>query len=174
MKQEIERALAPLVGLTLWGPARAANMLSLQAGARRAQAPDVSTRSVGELALHIFCPWRLIAGGRILAGAGDLFTPADPDADLETFDWDAPGATWWDLRVLEAFADDAGPRVTRVSADDVGGFTLECEGGVRLEVFPSSSASPHVDTEFWRLLRPDGERPHFVVETTGIHTDVDA
>ena len=59
MKNEIESVLAPLVGLQLWGPARAANMLSIQLGSPRSapttRAPD---RQVGEFAIHVrhrFC-----------------------------------------------------------------------------------------------------------------------
>jgi hypothetical protein len=171
MQREIEHALEVLVGLPLWGPQRAVNMLSIQAGSERA-ATTPHLPATGELALQIFCAWRLTSGGTIAAGSGDLYTPADAEADLDTFDWEEPGATWWDLRVLELFSD-RGPtsRIVRVSADAIGGFTLECASGVRLEVFPSSSPAPHVDTEFWRLIRPGSDAPHFVVETTGIHHD---
>ena len=58
---------------------------------------------------------------------------------------------------------------TRVDA--VGGFALACSEGFTFEVFPNSAPAAHVETEFWRLLQPDAEQPHFVVDTTGRHRD---
>lgn len=173
MKEEIERALAPLVRLTLWGPARAANMLSLQCGPpRRAPTSRDPHREVGAFAVHVFCPWRLVCAESLVSGSGDLLTPAEPEADLETFDWDKVGATWWDLRLRQFFDEHAAalPRIERVSADAVGGFRLHCSGNVVFEVFPSSSAAPQLNTEFWRLLSPGTAAPHFVVETTGVRS----
>ena len=173
MKNEIEAVLSPLVGLHLWGPARAANMLSIQLGSPRAapttRAPD---RQVGEFAIHIFCPWRLTRGSEVVVGSGDLLTPADPDADPEDFDWDQVGSTWWDVGMREVF-DDA--RVTlhveSVRGDDVGGFALHCTERFVFEVFPNSARAAHVETEFWRVLQPATAEPHFVVDTTGWHRD---
>jgi hypothetical protein len=176
VKNEIEAVLAPLVGLRLWGPARAANMLSIQLGPPRAapttRAPD---RRVGEFAIHVFCPWRLTRGTEIVVGSGDLLTPADPEADPEDFDWDEVGATWWDVGMREVF-DDARVDlyVESVRVDLVGGFALACSGGFTLEVFPNSAPAAHVETEFWRVFQPGTPGPHFVVDTTGWHRDSDA
>jgi hypothetical protein len=149
-------------------------MLSLQLGAARV-APTMHdpTREVGAFALHLFCPWRAIVAGSLVAGAGDLFTPADPDADLETFDWDLVGATWWDVRLAAAFAGLHENVIRSVAADAVGGFVLEC-GSLQFEVFPSCSSDPHVETEFWRLFSPGREEPHFIVDTSGAHFDPEA
>jgi hypothetical protein len=163
LQQAAERALAPLVGLALWGPARESNMLSLQCG--EAAAPH---DGVASFLLEIFCPWRLAQGATIVAGSGDLYTPADAEADLETFELDEPGSTWWDLRLRDFFESHESPlRVEGASADHFGGFRLACTGGLVLDVFPNSSIAPHVETEFWRLLRPGESTPHFVVDTVG-------
>ena len=176
MKAEIEQALAPLVGLQLWGPARAANMLSIQLGpARSAPTNRAPEREVGEYALHVFCPWRLTRGHEIVVGAGDLLTPADPDADPEDFDWDAVDSTWWDVGMRDVFGDArVGIHIQGVRADDVGGFTLQCGEGFAFEVFPNSAPAAHVETEFWRLFQPAGDGDHFVVDTTGWHRDAGA
>src|SRR5690348_13397687 len=93
-RETIDRALAALVGEPLWDARRAADQLALHFGARRAGEDGES----GTLVLHVACAWRTTARGEILVASGDLFTPADPDAELETFDWEEPGATLWDLR----------------------------------------------------------------------------
>ena len=149
-------------------------MLSLQLGAARV-APTMHgpAREVGAFALHVFCPWRVVVSGSLVAGTGDLFTPADPDADLEEFDWDVVGATWWDAQLAAVFARLEKNVIRSVVSDTVGGFILEC-GAFQFEVFPNSSIAPHVETEFWRLFSPYREEPHFIVDTSGAHLDPEA
>src|SRR5215212_7371991 len=112
--------------MPLWGAGRAADLLWLQFGDRRrvpAGDDGGEEREVGELALHVACPWRLRDDERVLVGSGDLLTPADPDEDPETFDWDQPGASWLDIRLGEIQAADAAapPVVESVAADALGG-----------------------------------------------------
>jgi hypothetical protein len=173
LKADIEAALRSLVGLPMWGPTRAANMLSLQFGEPRlAPTRRDPTREAGERALNMFCPWRLVRGRELIAGSGDLYTPADAEADLESFDWDARGATWWDRRLGQFFAAQGEPLVVRDAlADPIGGFTLSFDGNVRIEVFPASAAAPHVETEHWRLFGPGTSEAHFVVTADGIYRD---
>jgi hypothetical protein len=163
MEHEIGRALAPLVGLPLWGPERRSNMLSLRIGGANGD-PRAAH------ALHVFCAWRLVRGSELIAGSGDLFTPADPDEEPETFDYDEPDATWWDERLRGYFAGGA-PVVTAAAADVLGGVRLDLADGARLEVIPNSSPAPHVETEFWRLVPPAPGASHFVVGTGGIERD---
>jgi hypothetical protein len=159
MSDPVERELAPLIGRTLAGWARESNMLSLHF---RSDVGDEHT-------LHVFCAWRIARPGEIIAGGGDLYTPSDPDADLETFDWDEPGSTWWDQRLDAYFAShETPPRVMALRADDLGGFRLACDDGAALEVFPSSANAPHVETEFWRLITPGVAAPHVVADTSGV------
>lgn len=176
-RDAVARALAPLVGLAVWGPARESNMLALQLGERR-PAPTRADprRELGAYALHVFCAWRLLRGDRIVAGSGDLFTPADPDDDLETFDFDVPGSTWWDVRLADHFATalpadgaaapPAPPTVTAVAADTLGGARLTLSDGAVLEILPNSSPAEHFETEFWRLRGGDGA--DVVVGTFGV------
>ena len=140
-------------------------MFTVQLGERR----EVDGETIGEYALHIACAWRIAGPIGILAGSGDLFTPADAEADLESFDWDVAGASWWDARMEEISSLLAsGVAVTTFLADSFGGVRLVCTGGIELEIFPNSSPAPHVETEFWRLLRPGQAADHVVVATTGI------
>ncbi len=170
MRTDIERALAPLAGLPLWGPSREGNRLVLQFGGDGAPA-----RGAADYALHVFCAWRLTRGDAILAGSADLFTPSDPDEELDTFDFELPGATWWDAS-WQAYLDAAGPAptVAGVAADAFGGVRLALSDGAALEVFPNSAPAAHVESEFWRLARPGRPEPHFVVGTTGVEHVADA
>ena len=149
-------------------------MLWLQFGERVTQSvPGGGIREVGAYALHVSGAWRLSDPGGIITGSGDLFTPVDANADLDTFDWDVKGASWWDYRLAEfatAFAADP-PVVERVHADRLGDARLLLSHGLVFETFAHSSAADHVETEFWRLFQPGTEAPHFVVDTNGAYHD---
>lgn len=166
MKADIEQALAPLVGLRLWRAGRTADLLQLQFGERLGG----EALPLGAFALHIACPWRLVEDGRLLVGSGDLLTPSDPDADLETFDWDEPGANWQDVRLAELWEAYGGspPLVLEVVADALGGLRLVLDQGRSLDLFPNATPTGHVSTEFWRLVSRRTGPPDFVVGTFGI------
>ncbi len=151
MQAEIDRAVAPLVGLPLWGPARESNLLTLRLGGRPGAAAEG-----GGYVLFVYCAWRLARGAALLAGSADLFTPADPDEELDTFDYEEPGSTWWDAR-WRAYVEGAAapPTVTAAAGDALGGLRLTLSDGAVLEVFPNSAPAEHVETEFWGL-RPAG------------------
>ena len=168
MRDEIERMLAALIGLPMWGAGRTADLLRLQFGERQTVNAE-GTEDVGAYALHVACPWRLAASDRLLVGSGDLLTPSDPDAEPETFDWDEPGASWLDVRLAELTeAHGAAPPVVEaVAGDALGGFRLSLAGGLTFETFPNSTPTGHIATEFWRLLRPGTAEPHVVVGTFG-------
>ena len=177
MREEIERMLAALVGLPMWAAGRAADLLWLQFGERRTvDVADGDRQDVGSYALHVACPWRLAASDRLLVGSGDLLTPADPDADPATFDWDETGASWLDVRLgeLAEVHATAPPAVAAVAADALGGLRLSLTGGLVFEAFPNSTPTGHVATEFWRLLRPGTAEPHFVVGTFGTELEREA
>jgi hypothetical protein len=169
MRDEIERALAPLVGRPLRAAARAADVLRLEFGVAT---PGAVSDGAGAdaLALYVACPWRLADGDRVLVGSGDLFTPADPDGDPETFDWEPEGASWLDVRLRELAEkrEHAEPAVEGVDADAFGGVRLALAGGLAIELFPNSTPTGHVSTEFWRLSRPNGDDADFVVGTFGV------
>jgi hypothetical protein len=137
----------------------------LELGERR----EVDGRSVGAYTLQIACAWRIVGPTSILAASGDLFTPADPDADLESFDWDLQGASWWDVRMAEVARPlEEVVAVTTFLADSYGGVRLVCTRGLELEIFPNSSPAPHVETEFWRLVRAGQLADCVLVGTSGV------
>lgn len=156
--------MAQLIGLRIWGFAREVDTLVVQFGE-----PLSRDTGLGSHTLRIACAWRLASPTSILAASGDLFTPSDPDADLESFDWDVRGASWWDER-MSAVARILEQRVTVSTflADSYGGVRLVCTGGLELEIFPNSSPSPHVESEFWRLIRSGEAEDYVAVGTSGI------
>lgn len=173
MKEEIESALGPLVGLPMWGSHRAADMECFKFGAMilsviRAGKRKGDPTVVGQYALHLQCAWRLDAPSGIVAARRDYWYPAgdDPHAGLDDFDPDGPEP---DRRseLLKEFwkrsADDS-PRVRAVIADEVGGFRVTFSGGIVLTAFPDDS----LDGEHWRLLQPGNLDSHFVVTGAGI------
>lgn len=162
----VERVVAPLVGLRVWGPRRHADLLSLQFGESR----RVADVEVGAYTLQIACAWRIAGPAAILVASGDLFTPSDENADLDSFDWDAPGASWWDFRMAEVAASLASKTVvvTTFVADAYGGVRLVCTAGIEIEIFPNSSPAPHVESEFWRLFRPAESDQSVVVGSSGV------
>ena len=165
LKEIVERILAPLVGLRLWGLSRQLDVLVVELGERLV----VDNRAVGSYTLRVACAWRIAGPTSILLASGDLFTPADPAGDLETFDWDVPGASWWDARMEEvARLLERGVTVTTFLADSYGGLRLVGTGGFEMEIFPNSSAAPHVETEFWRLVRYGEIEDYVQVSTSGI------
>ena len=119
------------------------------------------------LVLQVSCAWRLADQEHVLVASGDLFAPADPDADLETFDWETPDATWWDVALARALAARAPPPVVaRVEPDVLGGLRLELDEGLVFEAFANSTSAPHVETEFWRLGEA-ADATQLVVGTNG-------
>lgn len=153
------------MGLRVWGPERQADLLLLQFGERH----TVDQEEVGSYSLQIACAWRIAGPTEILVASADLFTPADESSELESFDWDVPGASWWDLRMTDVSARLAsGVAVTTFLADSYGGVRLVCSGGIEIELFPNSSPAPHVESEFWRLSRASEPDHYVAVGTSGV------
>ena len=176
----IERELAVLVGLPLWGAARAADLLTLAFGAERHGVSKFGRRkgeprTYGEYALHVQCTWRIAGPDGIVTGRPDRFYPhSDLLREREDWkwwddpDWDSLqlNANRWDERIEPWLA--AGPYVVeRVAADPLGGLSVALAGGFALDVFPDSSDDTEY-SEYWRFFKPDDPRPHFVVLTGGI------
>jgi hypothetical protein len=166
----IREALAPLHGLPLWDAGRAANMLWLLLGARvNAPTSRDPNRVTGEYALHLQCPWRVSFITGIVAGSSDMYVPADPEADEESFRWDRPGDAVADANLKRWIAaHSAAPLVvTAVDVDRCGGFVLQLSQEFAVEVFPTASSEPHDIREQWRLLMPGVEAAHFVLQNQG-------
>jgi hypothetical protein len=145
----VEDALAILQGVKLWGATRASEMQVFSFGGRIWRSNRRNQRvAVGEFALHLQCPWRLSRLSRILIGSDDWYRNREENP----------------TNVLLKLIEDT-PRVITIAADDFGGFHLEFDRQLRLEVFPAHSERGEY-SEHWRLLR--GRRHDFVVTGEGI------
>jgi hypothetical protein len=162
----MEKELAPLIGLELSKLDRGGNMLVFTFGPLRS-IPETyrdGERQVGDFALHVQCAWWIRDTSRILTGFTDIFYLADlaPSEPVpQGFDWDVAGVNRCD-RFFESFVSSypvSSLRVTSVSADDFGGFTLNFSAGFALDVFPHNGSPDEV----WRRLSPGTDREHFVI-----------
>ena len=172
LRDRIAEALSPLVGLPLWGAMRALNMEMFKFGDRRRCLNRKGEEiEVGDLDLHIACPWRIVGPEGVVVGSRDRHYPADEDSDWQEFD-DEKDLARLEAR-LSAWLDDhrdAPPRVQRVEADAVGGFRIFLAEGFVLEAFPAGSLRGEY-SEHWRLFGPAMGDRHFVVTGYGVEDD---
>ena len=121
------------------------------------------THQIGQWALHVQTAWRFVRESAIVLGITDVYHYAEDGA---AFDWDKDGESRFDCQAAElneGFEDEA-EIVTKVTCDDVGGFSLYLKSGLRFDVFPCVAFSSP-DFEFWRFFEPATENDHYVVET---------
>jgi hypothetical protein len=176
---QIVKAFAPVCGLKLSIARNAGSMKNFQFGAITVHPRGKGT--VGQYALHIQCPWRLVVAqcawrvstkNLIVTGAGDWWEPAERS---DNFDWDEwnehrviPSLQQKELAELFEEYDDATKSwinisdelvVQEVESDDYGGLDIHLSGGYRLQAFPEGKSG-----EQWRLFQPSDKAPHFVME----------
>jgi hypothetical protein len=156
--------LSELIGKRMWAHRRAADMATFQFGPRH-QTRDYHGRptEIGEYALHIQCPWRIVRGNEVVVGSRDIYYPAGHDGTTsvsENFNWER------DLNRRDNLLDalfDAGSReftVRDVDEHAGGACTIEFDEGISLELFPDDSLSH----EHWRL---------FTTQETDLRTVID-
>jgi hypothetical protein len=162
----IQQALTPVVGLPLRCIGRAANLLWLHFGEMRTvPARGGGTKTFGQWAIHVQCPWRICQLGRIVVAYHDYYYSPEGDA-LD--DWDSPGKSRFDSLAAGLCAEFEArpPVVASVAPDDVGGFSLLFVADYRLDVFPDDSDD---SSERWRVFQPGDTSKHFVFRE---HEDV--
>ena len=152
MSSEIEDALRVLQGLPMWAAGRTAvSLLWLHFGGIHDVVDRSGPKTVGDYALHIDCPWRIVQRDVVVVGALDRFYPGDGHDD-DDFDWNHSRDTRWDRR-LQQFMErygTSGPIVRAIEMRGAGAFALRFDDEVSFEVFPNRS----VDIEYWRLFEP--------------------
>lgn len=169
IRDEIASALLPLVGLPLWGAGRVVDMEMFDFGGRHKQRNRKGEEvEVGDYALHIQCPWRIVGAAGIVVGSQDRAYPGDEASDWEQFD-DEKDPARLEARLnlwLEQYRDSP-LEVQRVEVDAVGGFRLFLASDFILETFPANSLCGEY-SEHWRLFSPCDDTSHFVVTGHGI------
>jgi hypothetical protein len=165
-KVQVEQALEILVGLQLSIARNAASLKNLQFGAIKKHLSGKGT--VGQYALHIQCPWRIVRGDCIITGSSDYYEPTASDRDIDELDGSA--GTLQDKRfgdLLKNYDADTNSWVNgtdelvvqSISADKFCGLDMALSGGFRLQIVPCGSRG-----EDWRFFVPGTEGTHLVIE----------
>jgi hypothetical protein len=156
--------LTSLVGLRLCIARDAAGMKNFQFGEIRPHPSGKGT--VGDFALHVQCPWRLVTTTQVLTGSADYYEPAVEGEDVNLDDHQSDNLQRKRLQALFQTYDaetrsliNQSDSLTVISlhADRFGGLDLELSGGVRLQVFPDGSRG-----ENWRFFSPGNDKSHFI------------
>ena len=154
LADEIRTAFQPLIGLQ-WALARHSGMTVFHFGDVR---PAPGGGKVGQFALHIQCPWRVVTPDRIVTGSADYWRPADEN--LNWGEWEKDRTTrrsssappsLQEKRLLDLFCGydpDTGACVNiterlvveTVSADNYGGVQIDFSGDYSLQLFPASTS----------------------------------
>jgi hypothetical protein len=166
-KAQIIRSLSRLIALPLAIARDAANMKNFQFGVVTPHPSGKGT--IGQYALHIQCPWRLLGSEGILTGSVDYYEPAEADNEVDLNDRQAGNLQRKRLGDLlkkydpntRSWINDTGHLVVEgVSADDFGGFELTLSGDFRLQILPCGSRG-----EDWRFFAPGSEEDHLVIDS---------
>lgn len=175
VREQIEQRLGVLLGLPLWAMGRATDLEWFQfRGQREVVNRRGEKRTVGDWALHVQCPWRIVQVGKILVASADLYYPAGIHKfdDLELakeggWAWDRNGPCRLDERTaaLHQVLDTDPPTVEGVQADAVGSLRIGLSSGYVLELFPHCTLE---DQEHWRFFEPYRDKRHFVVGAAAV------
>jgi hypothetical protein len=163
---DIQRSLSALVALPLWALGRAADLAWFEFGGRRTVLSHLGREKlVGDYALHIQCPWRMMRGDKIITGRGDIFSTPEESEEPTPADFDWQRGNRFDRIVAALFDHESRQFTVRgLQAGEVGNFVVEMEDGYKLEVFPYDSETG----EHWRFFKPYSDEPHIVFSGTGL------
>lgn len=163
-RSDLLDALRPLVGLQLAIARNAADTKNFQFG--RITPHPTGKGTVAQYALHISCPWRIIAPSGIVTGSGDRHEPPVPEEVVIEENWCRGDLQSKKLSELLGGSDPetrsilnvgALLLVQAVDADKDGEIEIALSGGYKLQVFPDGSSY-----EAWRLFVPGDKTTHFV------------
>ena len=159
MKSAIEKRLNSIIGKRFSKTTRTLNLECLQFG----ELTINGDREVGEEAIHINCDWRIV-GKTLYIGSKDINFNKDGGYDRD-IDWDFE--TFRDVEMRELLKRN-NLTVQSISADNFGGFEIEFDKSIYLQVIPMTSSKDWVN-EYWRILKPgDNITEHFVVTSRDI------
>jgi hypothetical protein len=162
IQRHIQGRLNSLLGLPLSIARDAADMKMFHFGQIRTS----GSGSIGEYALHVQCPWRIVSEEAVVTGSLDRFEP--PQAQTEIDEDDKQFGTLQRVRLaalLKGYHDTNRSLINAteqfvvlsVKADRYGGLDIALSAGHRLQVFPCGSIG-----EDWRFFETGG-KPHLVI-----------
>jgi hypothetical protein len=154
MKEEIERALQPLVGEPLCGMFRFVGIQAFEFGVHR---PCENRRGEdvfrADLRLHVSCFWRVTdpAGFDL---SRDDFEPVGSRRDEKAY-------------LFYGMLQSNPPFVQAIKADEEGALHLQMSHGYTLDIRPDEMEE-EPDEEQWRFLPKDEDQHHLVITLQGI------
>lgn len=120
-------------------------------------------RTVGELALHLQCPWRIKSGEGVILGSLDMFSPSSTHKEDTSFEWDIQGNNLFDEKIPQIVLPTDNVIVCDVMLNKVNDLTIAFSNKMILECFVTLTTAE----ECWRLFRPDQEYGDLVVTGYG-------
>jgi hypothetical protein len=154
MRTQIENRLSSLIGKRFSRSNRTLNLECLQFG----ELTKIDGGEIGEEAIHVNCAWRIV-GRSLYVGSKDIDFDKEGRYD-RNIDWDFE--TYRDILIKELIKRQD-LLVTKVTADDYGGFEIHFEKGIKFQVIPTTG-SMEPGNEYWRIFVPGNEsEKHFVV-----------
>ena len=167
-----------LIGRGLWDSTRAADMEMFQFGARvTSQDFRGKTRTVGELALHLQCAWRIVSLGRVLVGDRDLWTPRTGVSDVDFHPTEVAARLSRRDELMERFLGHGEPAhvVAGVNVSPVGDLHLSFADGCSFDAFSdlgyAETVGEEAPDECWRLFSPSTDAEHLVIWAGGVVDD---
>jgi hypothetical protein len=174
LTDKINNILRDLIGLPLNPTTRAANMQMFSFGAiinitLTSPKKGPISKSVGEFALHLQCPWRLTNENEIIVGSGDLYQQADEIAEYdENYNYYELNANLRDVK-LDKLINENKLSVISINADKFGGLEICFDNNIKLNVFPDLASK--ADNEYWRLIDFKNEKSKYIESwSTGYET----
>lgn len=163
MEVSYQEAIQPLTGLRLSKVGAAADMLWVQFG----DLQKVTTRaglegSVGEWALHLQCPWRIMEESTVVLASSDFYYDADSG---ETHNWGPDDVSVFDRNAerLNARLESHDIDVLEIRTTAGGAFEIQLSEKLSLSVMPvNSQIGPKIES--WRIFKPSSLDSHFVFE----------
>jgi hypothetical protein len=157
-------ALQVIIGLPLSIARNAGNMKGFHFGRIRPHHME-GKGTVGEYALHVQCPWRIVQAGKILTGLQDYYEEQADEADESAHGSERNLQEKKLFQLLRGYDPSTrslvnatdGLIVRTIDADAYGGLEIGFSNALYLQIFPDSSVG-----EAWRFFRP-GSDEHFVI-----------
>ena len=170
MNTQHDKIVADLVGKTMWGYHRAADMATFQFGARHERKGYFGkTAEIGEYALHVQCDWCITQRGRILVDSADVYCPSNSEKtgtkSPDNFDWDRE-PNLRDRRMALLFRNPTNLVVKKAELGHAGKLCIWFSQHRVLRVCPDNSRS----VEAWRLFRPGKKDSHLVMSSGIAHS----
>ena len=158
--------ITDLIGKKIYRVGRAAAMCWIHIGKPVKIMTRSEMRVVGEYALHIDCPWRLLTKYRseIVLGSADIFCPSSSNEQDQNFVWDVQGNNLFDEKAERIFSKLSEIIIQSAEMSPINDLTLTLSNGLLLQCYVNQSS----DEECWRLFKPNQNAGDLIVTGQGI------